>query len=374
MSTKTLSKEMRRAEFEALVEQTYKIISDSGLSTPEDKLRADILGRFANLHGISVEDAERLLDEGGAEAVAEAVEPEKEASPEERKEALKTMARHRTSTKEGPYFWEPPQDANFMDMVVALRREAKLVANLMITGPSGAGKTEGIIRAGKRLGIPVYKVDCASVTTDDRWIGHKEIDAKGTHYVLSEHLRWISAKDVEPGIVLYDEITRLHPTRTNILFPILDGSQRIWVPDLNAYIDVHPDTVFMATANIGTGFTGTHRLDDALEGRFGYRLERTFPPPEQERMILEKRTGIDKAKAKMLVEIAVQTRRKVETADLSKPVSTRNLLETAALVAAGMRIDQAAEYTFIKFYSEEGSPNSERVMVRQIVTGKSAGK
>jgi hypothetical protein len=38
-----------------------------------------------------------------------------------------------------------------------------------------------------------------------------------------------------------------------------------------------------------------------------------------------------------------------------------------------MPITEAAEFTFIKFYSEDGGAASHRTSVRQIVTGKAGG-
>lgn len=368
----SLTKDMTAAEFEAVVDSTFEIISSSGLPTPRENLRADLLGRFAELHKVSVEEAERILNTGTA---APAPEPEPEEPPAKRKQTVKEATRAMKaiagSTK---FFYESPKDAAFMDLFFALRRDAGLVANLLVTGPSGSGKTEGLMRAAERAGLPSYKVDCASITTSEKWLGHKEIDGTGTHFVLSEHLKWVEAKDVEPGLVIYDEINRLHPMLTSILFPILDGSQRIWVPELGTYIHVNEKTIFAATANIGVGFTGTHRMDDAFSGRFGYRLPRDFPEAEKEIEILVKRTGIDETKAKMLVEIATQTRLKARTGDLSMPVSTRNLLDTAALVAAGQTVAQAADYTFVQFYTEDGGASSERVFVKQAVQGKTAGR
>jgi MoxR-like ATPase len=273
-----------------------------------------------------------------------------------------------------PYFWVKAEDKAFMRMWMNIRRGEGLVANLLVTGPTGAGKTEGMKEAAKENNLPLYKVDCASITTADKWVGHKEVDEKGTHYVLSEHLRWVSADGCEPGIVLYDELTRLHPSLLNILIPLLDGSQSIWVPELGINVNVHPDTLFAATANIGAGYSGTYRLDDAIAGRFGYRIEQAFPPVPEEVKVLVSRTGIDDGKAKTLVDIAQQTRNKVASSDISFPISTRNLLDTANLVASGMSIVEAADYTFIRFYSEDGGASSERVMVRQIVAGKAGGK
>lgn len=362
---------MTRAEFEASVNKTFEATQASGLPQTREQLAKDLLARLAQRSGMTPEDFEASLDAGAAEPEEEA--PARRATKKaDQAAAIKSM---REITSKGPYFYEAPEDSAMFDTMIALNRGAGLNANLLVTGPSGSGKSEGVAHAAKRAGIPFYKIDCASVTTDDKWVGHKEFSPeKGTIYVLSEFLKAVSATDCDPGLVLLDEVNRLHPTRMNILFPLLDGSRSIWVPELGITIEKHPDTLIMATANKGVGFTGTHKMDDALEGRFGFRMERSWPPLAQETKILTERTGIDERDAKTLVTIADETRKKLKNDDLPFPVSTRDLLNAAALVAAGMTVPQAAGWTFIKFYDDTGGTGSPRVMVSQIVQGKSAGK
>ena len=258
----------------------------------------------------------------------------------------------------------------FLKMATTMKMAGNVVANILFTGPTGCGKTTLATEVGAEMGIPVHIVNCPSITSDEKWVGHKEFREGKTEYVLSEMLRWIST----PGwkVVVFDELTRLHPTRHNLLFPLLDNQQNIWVPELDIHVEVK-DTLFWATANIGVGYTGTHRLDAALAGRWGYRLELDFPSIAKETEILVQRTGIDEADAKTMVEIAEMTRQRTRTGDLDDAISTRNLLDAAVLVAAGMSIPDAAEYTFIRFYSEEGGAASHRTAVRQIVTGKAGG-
>jgi nitric oxide reductase NorQ protein len=371
-----LTKTTTLEQFESSVDDTTKIITDSGLVGDRAKVRKDMLARFAQSNSMSVTDAEVLLQTNSGISAAP-VTPEPKVAPAP-VAPVKRKTREEREAEEAagarPYFWVKPEDKAFLSMWVNLRRGEGLVANLLVTGPTGAGKTEGVKNVGAEHEIPVYKVDCASITTADKWVGHKEVDEKGTHYVLSEHLRWISADGCEPGIVLYDELTRLHPSLLNLLIPILDGSQSIWVPELGINVNVHPDTMFVATANIGAGYSGTYRLDDAIAGRFGFRIEQDFPPIAEEVKVLMSRTGIEEPKAKMLVDIANQTRQKSKNSELGFPVSTRNLIDTANLVASGQSVVEAANFTFITMYSEDGGAASERVIVRQIVAGKAGGR
>jgi len=272
------------------------------------------------------------------------------------------------------YFWMSDQNKTKGALWMKLRKEMHIVQNMFVVGPSGCGKTEGVKKLAEEFGLPLYKIDCASITTSDRWVGHKElvtVDGNTeTRYEKSQHLKWLAAEDCEPGIVLYDEINRLPAVLLNTLIPILDGSQQVWVPDLGIYSQVHPDTMIAATANLGVGYSGTYGMDIALQDRFGTIMETTFPPADEEVRILMRRTGIDDIKARILVDIANQARAKANQQELSKYISTRFLINCAYYVGAGMKIVDAADTTFLKSFSAEGGAGSEQHIVTQLVSGK----
>ena len=301
----------------------------------------------------------------------------KAAAPVTRESVRQRLAGASTKV-DADYFWMSEENQAVGRTWMALRRDAGVVMNLMAVGPSGCGKTEGLERLAKDFGVPFYKIDCAAVTTPDKWSGHKEIvpteHGPQTEFVKSEHLRWLAAEDCEPGIVVYDEINRLPGPLLNTLIPILDGSQKLWVPDMGIYSTVHPDTMIAATANLGVGYTGTFALDIALADRFGVVLEQTFPPADEEATILVKRTGIDEPRAKQLVAVAASARIKAGDGSLSRFVSTRALIDWARWVTTGMSMTQAAEATFVKKFGDEGGPGSERATIRMILQGVCNGQ
>lgn len=376
MPSMIITKQTSWEEFEAGVNEAHELIQKVGIPTPIEKTRQDLLERFAQKEGISAEAAEQILKANSTSAAPAATSTapltpeEKEKREEQVKEAAKQLVKRQTTASGRPYFYVKPENLAFLKMLTTMKQSGGVVANILFTGPTGCGKTTLAQEVGAQMNIPVHIVNCPSITSDEKWVGHKEFRDGKTEYVLSEMLRWIST----PGwkIVLFDELTRLHPTRHNILFPLLDNQQNIWVPELDIHVEVK-DTLFWATANIGVGYTGTHRMDNALSGRFGYRLELDFPAHEDEAEILVQRTGIGKREANTLVDIAGMTRQKVKQGDLDEAISTRNLLDASVLVAAGMPITEAAEFTFIMFYSEDGGAASHRTSVRQIVTGKAGG-
>lgn len=372
-NTMTLERNMTRVEFDAVVENTFKVLDASGMGQDKEKLAEDLLDRFAQKHGLTREEAIESLDrDPEPETEPELPTPEPPRKKRSMKEAAESI---REMEAKGTYFYEAPEDAAKFDATIALNRDAGLPANLLVTGASGIGKTEGIKYGAERHGLAFHKIDCASINSEEKWLGHKEFDPKeGTKFVLSEFLKAVTGTDCTAGVVLLDELNRLHPRLHNILFPLLDGSKSVWVPELGITVHKHPDTIFVATANKGVGYTGTHKMDDALEGRFPMRMEKVFPSASEEVTILTKRTGLDARDAKMLVSIAGETRAKAANDDLPFAVSTRDLLWAAALVAAGMPIPQAADWTFVAYYDAAGGASSPRAMVKQIVQGKTVGK
>jgi MoxR-like ATPase len=371
-----ITKDSTPDEVLVIAEQYYAVLQQTKLAFSKDKVLLDMKRRAAEAQNppMTVEEWERMW---ATKMAAPAPEPEPVVpkAPRAKKAAVpKPEESARGAVIDPNYFWMSQENQAIGRTWIALRKQSNVVMNMLAVGPSGCGKTEGLRRLAGDNGLPFYKVDCASITTPDKWVGHKEVNEKGTYYVLSEHLRWLSADGFEPGIVVYDEITRLHPSLLNILIPILDGSQSIWVPDLGIYVNVHKDTVIAATANIGTGFSGTYGLDVALHDRFGVLLEQTFPPDADEIVILQRRTGINTESARMLVAIANQTRLKADNGELSKPVSTRALIDSAFWVSTGMSVTEASEATFVKKYSPDGKGSSERTIVRLILQGVAGGK
>lgn len=270
------------------------------------------------------------------------------------------------------YFFVPEQTNMMIDWWIEMRKRFETVGALMITGPSGIGKTELLINAGRARGEDVFVQHTASVTDPELWLGHKEIDENGTRWVFSDFLKALQ----RPGMVLIDEINRVHSTVLSVILPILDGQQRVLVPGAEGergepvYVNVHPECKIAATANLGYGYTGTYQLDIAVMERFAYRIPIEWPDETNETQILTKRTGINKKDAERLVWIANKTRDLAKNEQISRGISTRSLLHWALQVATGQPIARAAEYSVLGQYREEGGSESDLMKVKAVIEGK----
>lgn len=144
--------------------------------------------------------------------------------------------------------------------------------NTMLLGPTGVGKTELVTEIGRALGLPVTIFDMGTMTDPI-------MSLIGTHSITVED--GISRSEFKasrfseviqkPGIVVLDELSRAAAGSNNLLFPCLDFRREL--PMEYSFNDptpikIHPQCVFIATANTGSSYTGTHKLDKALEDRF----------------------------------------------------------------------------------------------------------
>ncbi len=258
-----------------------------------------------------------------------------------------------------PYWWDDPEQAEFLDHYILVRRALGPVfaGGLLITGPSGSGKSESVphaiarINAAHGLSLRLFRMDCATVTDPQKWFGRREVGPEGTRYEKSDFVLAVERGDV----VQLDEVNRLHPTLHNGIMSLFDGSNAVHLSDLNVTVTRHPETVFVATANQGVQYGATHRMDAAMRERFPYTIERPFPPAEAEARILSTRTGVDEDGAAQLVKVAAKSRAMFEAGDLRSPVSTRTLVFAAYLVASGMTEKEALSLTGLPMYDGDAN-------------------
>jgi MoxR-like ATPase len=277
-----------------------------------------------------------------------------------------------------PVWWDDPAHAEFLDHYILARRALgpSFAGGLLITGPSGAGKTESVphaverINAAHGLSLRLFRMDCATVTDPQKWFGRREVDAKGTRYEKSDFVLAVERGDV----VQLDELNRLHPTLHNGIMSLFDGSNAVHLSDLNVTIARHPEAVFIATANQGVQYGATHRMDAAMRERFPFTIERGFPPADAEAAILVSRTGVDADGASVLVRVAAESRKQYEAGTLRMPVSTRTLVYAAYLVASGMTEREALGFTARSMYDPDANgiagAESDRMKFMAIVKGQ----
>ncbi len=252
-----------------------------------------------------------------------------------------------------------------------LLRSAVRGKNIMMTGPTGCGKTlaaQSLVRSLKR---PDFYFNLGA-TQDPRatLIGNTHFNKEsGTFFSESAFVKAIKTPN---AIILLDEISRSHPEAWNILMTVLDAGQRYLRLDEaegSPIVKVANGVTFIATANIGNEYTSTRVMDRAIMDRF-VQIEMDLLDKQSEYELLKfKFPEADEYSLNALAEIADTTRQLIKT-DMSKVstiVSTRVNVEAAGLIYDGFNLMEAAEIAILPYFSNDGGFDSERVFVKQLI-------
>jgi len=252
-----------------------------------------------------------------------------------------------------------------------LLRSAVRGKNILMTGPTGCGKTLAAQSLVKSLKRPDYYFNLGA-TQDARatLIGNTHFNKeKGTFFSESAFVKAIKTPN---AIILLDELSRAHPEAANILMTVLDAGQRYLRLDEaegSPIIKVASGVTFIATANIGGEYTATRVMDRALMDRF-VQIEMDLLDKESELALLKfKFPEADEYSLNALAEIADTTRQLIKTdaSKISTIVSTRVNVEAAGLIYDGFTLFEAANIAILPYFSNDGGLDSERVFMTQLL-------
>jgi nitric oxide reductase NorQ protein len=252
-----------------------------------------------------------------------------------------------------------------------LLRSAVRGKNIMMTGPTGCGKTLAAQSLVKSLNRPDFYFNLGA-TQDPRatLIGNTHFDKqKGTFFAESAFVKAIKTPN---SIILLDEISRAHPEAWNILMTVLDAGQRYLRLDEAEgapIVKVADGVTFVATANIGNEYTSTRIMDRAMMDRF-VTIEMSLLDKDSEFDLLKLiYPEADEYSLNALAEIASTTRELIKTdaSKISTILSTRTNVEAAGLVYDGFTLLEAAEIAILPYFSADGGLDSERTFMKQLV-------
>ena len=252
-----------------------------------------------------------------------------------------------------------------------LLRSAVRGKNILMTGPTGCGKTLAAQSLVKSLKRPDYYFNLGA-TQDARatLIGNTHFNKEnGTFFSESAFVKAIKTPN---AIILLDELSRAHPEAANILMTVLDAGQRYLRLDEaegSPIIKVASGVTFIATANCGGEYTATRVMDRALVDRF-VQIEMDLLDKEGELALLKfKFPEADEYSLNALAEIADTTRQLIKTdaSKISTIVSTRVNVEAAGLIYDGFTLFEAANIAILPYFSNDGGLDSERVFMTQLL-------
>jgi len=228
-----------------------------------------------------------------------------------------------------------------------LLRSAVRGKNIMMTGPTGCGKTLAAQSLVKSLNRPDYYFNLGA-TQDPRatLIGNTHFDkVKGTFFSESAFVRAIKTPNAGQRYLRLDEA---------------DGSPIVKVAE---------GVTFIATANVGNEYTSTRIMDRAMMDRF-VTIEMDLLDKKSEYELLKTiYSEADDYSLNALAEIASTTRDLIKTdaSKISTMISTRTNVEAAGLIYDGFSLMEAAEIAILPYFSNDGGLDSERVFMKQLI-------
>ena len=306
-----------------------------------------------------------LFEEGAPEGGSTYAAKKAPSKPKTLIERIKDEFRAPSIAENGFYVSEP-------NWLMLARNIVKKV-NTLLVGPSGTGKTELVIEAARQMGYQLCIYDMGSMHDPmTQMLGTHRIDSD--HKSVFDYAQFVHdvseapAEGMKGKIILLDELSRAPLNTLNILLPCLDSRRNLPVEMAGEkdrrIVDVHPDVTFIATANVGSEYTGTNSLDKALVSRL-LTIELSYMPDSDEIAVLTKRTGIGRDDAANIVRVCGRIRSLYAKGEISNDVSTREALRAADMVADGWSALDAMKQVFLPIF--EGDENDgERSVVKKI--------
>jgi MoxR-like ATPase len=219
---------------------------------------------------------------------------------------------------------------------------------VMLTGPTGCGKTRLVEHAGALLDRPVVTISCHDDLTSS--------DLVGRFMVTGGDVVWNDGpltRAVKNGAICYlDEVVEARRDSLAVLHSLTDHRRALYL-DRAAQVVKAPDS-FMLVCSYNPAYRSSLKeLKPSFRQRF-VTVAMNYLPPEREAEVLMSEAGIDRKIADRLVRCATSIRSADDSFHIEPP-STRALVAAAKLIAAGTSEVDAAEVCMLAPLSTDGA-------------------
>jgi len=207
---------------------------------------------------------------------------------------------------------------------------------VLLTGPTGCGKTRFVRHVAWRLGRPLVTVAC-----HDDLSAH---DLTGRWLVRGGETVWQDGPltaAVRAGAIAYlDEVVEARQDTVVVLHPLADDRRLLPLERKGELVKAHPD--FQLVISYNPGYQSVAKeLKPSTRQRF-VAIGFDYPSAAVEAEIVATESGVAPATARALVQLA-QRLRPLRDRGLAEVPSTRLLIHAAQLVAEGLTLRRAAE-------------------------------
>jgi nitric oxide reductase NorQ protein len=200
---------------------------------------------------------------------------------------------------------------------------------VMLKGPTGCGKTRFVEHMAHQLGRPLITVAC-----------HDDLSASdltGRYLIRGSETVWTDGPltaAVRGGAICYlDEVVEARQDTLVVIHPLADDRRLLPLEKTGELLEAAPGFQLVISYNPGYQHA-LKELKPSTRQRF-VSLEFDFPPAAREAEIVAHESGVPRATARTLVELAHQVRR-LRDQGLAEGPGTRLLVSTGRLIARGV--------------------------------------
>jgi MoxR-like ATPase len=219
---------------------------------------------------------------------------------------------------------------------------------VMLTGPTGCGKTRLVEHMGVLLGLPVVTISCHDDLTSS--------DLVGRFVITGGDVSWTDGpltRAVKAGAICYlDEVVEARHDSLAVLHSLTDHRRTLYLDRAGEVVQAPAN--FMLVCSYNPAYRSSLKeLKPSFRQRF-VTLPMRYLPPDREAEVIVSESGIGQPAAQRLVRCATAIR----TADEAfhfEPPSTRVLVTAAHLIAAGATELEAAEACVLAPLSSDGA-------------------
>ncbi|WP_202080567.1 ATP-binding protein [Caldalkalibacillus salinus] len=275
--------------------------------------------------------------------------------------AIKTKQREELTPEDraliGSSGYTPPSQALFDDAVISVA----LGKNVLIQGPTGAGKTKLAESLSALFEKPMHMINCSVDLDAEAMIGYKTL----VHDNGQPEITFVPGpviKAMTQGHLLYiDEINMAKPETLPILNGILDYRRRITNPFTGDVVQAKEG--FGVIAAINVGYVGTVPLNEALKNRFVI-VDVPYLQGDKLKDLLQEHSALeDDSLLSLFVQLSEDLIFQTKSGQLSEDAASIRALLDAADLAVYLPPERAIQ----RAISDKLEDERERAIVTNIV-------